>query len=254
MSFQLVTTEKFGELDCNFYRNMNDDILLTREQIGSALEYSEPRISISKIHNKHKERLDKLSGITVLDTPSGKQETYLYTTKGVMEICRWSRQPKANAFMDFTWEVMDKLIHNKNNNNFDSNAFISTINLFQSQLDNVNSNIKKLTDNQQFTGINKWKRKIFAKCNLISDYLDIPFKTVLSNLYIETENIYEIDFCEYSNDCSIKTGLMNPSTLDIIDINLDLRKMFECTIDSILDKYKLKYSKEKRNTIFQEIN
>lgn len=64
----------------------------------------------------------------------------------------------------------------------------------------------------------------------------------------------EIDFCEYSNDFSIKTGLMNPSTLDIIDINLELRKMFECTIDSILDKYKLKYSKEKRNTIFDEIN
>ena len=33
-NLKLITTEKFGELDCSFYRNMNDDILLTREQIG----------------------------------------------------------------------------------------------------------------------------------------------------------------------------------------------------------------------------
>jgi len=257
MSLQLVTTEKFGELDCNFYRNMNDEVLVTREQIGSALGYNEPNKSIDKIHQRHKERLDMFSTTVTLGITEGNREVQrertLYNTKGIMEICRWSRQPKANAFMDFTWEVMDRLIHNNSNNDFNSNAFVSAMNIFQSQLDNLNSNVKKLTDSQQFTGMNKWKRKVFNKCNLISEYLGIPFKTILSNLFIETENIYEIDFCEYSNDCSIKIGLVNPSTLDIIDTNLDLRKMFECTVDSILDKYELKYSKEKRNTIFDEI-
>lgn len=42
-NLKLITTETFGDLSCNFYRNMNDDILLTREQIGSALEYSNPQ-------------------------------------------------------------------------------------------------------------------------------------------------------------------------------------------------------------------
>lgn len=41
-NLKLVTTENFGNLECNFYRNMNDDILLTREQIGQALEYADP--------------------------------------------------------------------------------------------------------------------------------------------------------------------------------------------------------------------
>ncbi len=40
----------------------------------------------------------------------GTQETVLYSRKGVMEICRWSRQPKADAFMDFVWEVTDRLM------------------------------------------------------------------------------------------------------------------------------------------------
>ena len=60
-NLKLITTETFGDLSCNFYRNMNDDILLTREQIGIALEYSEPMNAIYKIHKRHQDRLDNLS-------------------------------------------------------------------------------------------------------------------------------------------------------------------------------------------------
>lgn len=60
-NLKLVTTENFGSISCDFYRNMNDDILLTREQIGSALEYANPGKAIQKILLKHKDRLDPLS-------------------------------------------------------------------------------------------------------------------------------------------------------------------------------------------------
>lgn len=59
-NLKLITTENFGDLSCNFYRNMNDDILLTREQIGQALEYSDPMVAIEKIHKRHPDRLDNL--------------------------------------------------------------------------------------------------------------------------------------------------------------------------------------------------
>lgn len=59
-NLKLITTEKFGELDCSFYRNMNDDLLLTREQIGQALEYKDPSKAIQKIHLKHQDRLESL--------------------------------------------------------------------------------------------------------------------------------------------------------------------------------------------------
>lgn len=42
MKLKLITTETFGTVPCDFYRNMNDDMLLTREQIGQALEYKDP--------------------------------------------------------------------------------------------------------------------------------------------------------------------------------------------------------------------
>ena len=99
-NLRLVTTERFGEIDCNFYRNMNNDILLTREQIGSALEYKNPVDAIKEIHRKHKDRLNKFSMIekiqggvsttTYPENDGGKQNRALYTTKGVMEI--WDRK------------------------------------------------------------------------------------------------------------------------------------------------------------------
>lgn len=36
-------------------------------------------------------------------------DTTLYTAKGIYEICRWSRQPKADAFFDFVYDVLEGL-------------------------------------------------------------------------------------------------------------------------------------------------
>jgi len=137
MELKLVTTEKFEELDCNFYRNMNDDILVTREQIGTALEYVDPSKAIEKIHKRYKDRLDKFSVITKLVTTDGKKyNTFLYSEKGIMEICRWSRQPKANDFMDFTWEVMKKILH-KNDLCFDYFSVMSEMSSIKNELQSI---------------------------------------------------------------------------------------------------------------------
>lgn len=72
--------------------------------------YKNPREAISKIHNAHKERLDKFSTVSVLDTLDGKKrEVILYSSKGIYEICRWSRQPKANEFFDFIYDILEEL-------------------------------------------------------------------------------------------------------------------------------------------------
>ena len=113
-NLKLITTETFGDLSCNFYRNMNDDILLTREQIGLTLEYKNPDSSMSMIHKRHQDRLDSLSVVTKLLSTDGKEyETMLYTERGIMEICRWSNKPKANQFMDLVWDIVEKYRNNE---------------------------------------------------------------------------------------------------------------------------------------------
>ena len=96
MKLKLITTENFGTIPCDFYRNMNDDMLLTREQIGQALEYKDPMVAIGKIHKRHKDRLDNLSFATLVNG----YQVYYYTERGIMEIYRWSNSKKANQFMD----------------------------------------------------------------------------------------------------------------------------------------------------------
>ena len=112
-NFQLVKSDNFGDVRCDFYR-CGDDYFITRDQIGRALEYSEPRTAIRKIHERHKDRIAPHSAGTKLVSPDGKAyETIVYDRRGAMEICRWSQQPKANAFMDFVWDRMEELYTGK---------------------------------------------------------------------------------------------------------------------------------------------
>lgn len=78
---------------------------MTREQIGQALEYSEPMKQVAKIHERHKGRLDKFSFVEM----TNGRNIYFYSMKGVYEIYRWSRQPKADEFIDFVWNVMEAI-------------------------------------------------------------------------------------------------------------------------------------------------
>lgn len=95
---------------CDFYSNGQGEFFMTRQQIGQALGYAEPRKAIESIHSKHEERLNKFSVVTKLRTTDGKvYETYLYSAKGVYEICRWSRQPKANEFYDKVYDILEGL-------------------------------------------------------------------------------------------------------------------------------------------------
>lgn len=100
-NLQLITSRQFNGITLNCYQTDGQkdpqDFVATREQIGMLLGYSEPRIAIAKIHQRNQDRLDKFSGVVKLVTPDGgTQPTTIYNFKGLLEICRFSNQPKAN--------------------------------------------------------------------------------------------------------------------------------------------------------------
>ena len=112
----LVTQKPFGSLTCNVYQDDSNknEFYMTREQVGAALNYENPRIAIQQIHNRNKDRLDPLSTVCKMNTVDGKsRDVFIYTLRGVMEICRFSRQPNADKFMDFVWDVMESLYHGR---------------------------------------------------------------------------------------------------------------------------------------------
>ena len=113
-SMTVITSKPFGALNVDVYEDSKHQYYMTREQIGTALEYTNPAVAIGKIHNRNTDRLDPLSTFTSLVNVEGnrtvERKFICYNLRGVMEICRFSRQPKADAFMDFCWDIMESLM------------------------------------------------------------------------------------------------------------------------------------------------
>lgn len=109
-SIEKVKSEKFGELSIDLYRKKDnkDDIWFTKRQIGEALEYKDPQWGVDRIVEKNKERLSKFSVTTKLMATDGKSyNTTLFNRRGVMEICRFSKQPKANLLYDWIYDIVE---------------------------------------------------------------------------------------------------------------------------------------------------
>ena len=110
---QLLTTREFNghELNCYVEAHQEDkgSFWATREQIGRLLGYVHPRESIKSIHSRYRERLDKFCFRYQIDTPAGLRMTTVYNFKGLLEICRYSNQPVANAVIDKLWDIADEI-------------------------------------------------------------------------------------------------------------------------------------------------
>lgn len=83
-----------------------DDFYLTADQIGDALEYSDPRISINNIYNRNKELLDEYSTVIKLMTQGQKRNIRVFNEEGAMIIAMKSNKPKAIAFQKWAVKVL----------------------------------------------------------------------------------------------------------------------------------------------------
>ena len=61
MKLKLVKQGEFLGTVCEFYVDEENNIYMSRTQIGYALEYKDPANAIKNIHNKNHERFDKYS-------------------------------------------------------------------------------------------------------------------------------------------------------------------------------------------------
>lgn len=262
-NLKLITTENFGDLSCNFYRNMNDDILLTREQIGTALEYSYPDDALAKIHRRHKDRLNNLSVVAKLASTDGKEyDTILYTQRGVMEICRWSNKPKANLFMDWVWDIIEKYRNNELQPQIDMTPITSaiatlakTMNTLVSNMNTMQQNIQELKQSQRNRYLlekrypSAWYKKIAPKYKLLQDYFDCTRKELYSSIYKELEDTYNIDINQIHEDYCYENHLLKDECypMDAIEHNTKLRDALTLLIDTNLIKYGLQTEDQIRN-------
>ena len=115
--FELATTRDFNGLTLNCYREegqeASGEFWMTREQIGQLLGYEKPNNAITIIHKRNKERMDRFSTSVKLTQVEGNRtvtrDVRVYNFKGLLEICRYSNQPTANAVIDVLWSIADEI-------------------------------------------------------------------------------------------------------------------------------------------------
>lgn len=278
-TLKLITTEKFGDLDCDFYRNLNDDVLLTREQVGMALEYSDPSRAIRKIHFKHKDRLEplcirmKLEGGTQFgpNLKSEEQERVYYTQRGVMEICRFSRQPKANIFMDWVWDIIEKYrageLYDRSSINMkpitDTLATLTlAITTLTQNMSDMKNDIDDIKQNQRNRYLlerrypSAWYRKMAPKYKLLQEYFECSRSELYSSIYKELEDTYDVDINQLFEDYCYENHLLRDECylMDAIERDPQLRDALSLLINGSLVKYGLQTEEQvknfKRKTLF----
>lgn len=85
-----------------------------------------------------------------------------------------------------------------------------------------------------------WSTKMYPKYQLLTDYFHITHKELYKNLYRELQNTYpDIDLNQEIDDYCYENKLESAYTLDVIEHNLTLRKLFESVVDNLLNKYNL---------------
>lgn len=91
----------------------------------------------------------------------------------------------------------------------------------------------------------RWTSKMFPKYQLLIDYFDVSWKELYHNLYIELQNTYpDIDLRQEQDDYCFENGLESCFTLDVIEHNKMIRKLFESVVDNLLDRYNISYNHE----------
>lgn len=258
---KLITTENFGDLSCDFYRDANDEILFTRKQKGIALGYSNPDAALSMIHKRHCDRLDFLSVVDKLLSTDGKQyETTLYTQKGVMEICRWSTKPKANQFMDWVWDIIEKYRASQSQI-VDINQVAKTLSTLTESLTVLSNNINTMQQDIQVLKQSHrsryllerrypsaWYKKMAPKYKLLQEYFDCTRAELYSSIYKELEDTYDVDINQIHEGYRYENHLLKDEVypMDAIEHHGQLRDALTLLIDSSLIKYGLKTEEQIR--------
>lgn len=183
MRLMLVKQGHFLGTICDFYVDKDNNIYMSRTQIGYALQYKDPANAVLRIHQRHHERLDKLSievkGCQFV-TPSKinkdkNSHTFMYVEKGIYEICRHSKQKVADDFYDWVYETISGI---KRNGYYISTEKDET--WLNVRVDSKNTR-HKFTDEiqafvhyamQQGSSKPEWYYKIFTK--LVNNKLEIP--------------------------------------------------------------------------------
>lgn len=221
----VITSKPFGALNVDVYENSRHQYYMTREQIGAALEYGNPKVAIMNIHTRNSDRLDKFCSVLNLSTEVGNhtqmRQTYVYSLRGVMEICRFSRQPKADAFMDFCWDIMESLMRgdtvlatpkmdaalSKEFIDVRLHALFDSVKNLQSELDSTRKDLSEQIEEARATS-NEALNVISSVSQCVHQIRDKQMDNAIRAKNYTPRNVFQDEMSEWRKDLYSKIGVI----------------------------------------------
>lgn len=221
----VITSKPFGALNVDVYQNDKHQYYMTREQIGAALEYGNPKVAIMNIHTRNSDRLDKFCSVLNLSTEVGNhtqmRQTYVYSLRGVMEICRFSRQPKADAFMDFCWDIMESLMSgdsvlatpkmdaalSKEFIDVRLHALFDSMKNLQSELDSTRKDLSEQIEEARATS-NEALNVISSVSQCVHQIRDKQMDNAIRAKNYTPRNVFQDEMSEWRKDLYSKIGVI----------------------------------------------
>ncbi|QTB12610.1 hypothetical protein J2B92_17365 [Lysinibacillus sphaericus] len=113
MQLQIIKSEMFNNVSCDFYQNQNNEVFMTISQLAQSLEYASKN-GVEKLISNNKYLKDEEFSIlldlsTGTDGKGSTQETRIFTEDGIYEVTMLSKQPKARAFRAFVRKTLKAL-------------------------------------------------------------------------------------------------------------------------------------------------
>ena len=107
----LIKSANFDEVQCDFYQDDQEQICMTAEQLGMALDYSTPRESINKLVSRNSYlRNPEFSAEVKMTSPQGTlQNTRVFTEDGIYEVTMLSKTEKAKEFRLWVRQILKSL-------------------------------------------------------------------------------------------------------------------------------------------------
>lgn len=119
MKLKLVKQGEFLGTRYDFYVDEENNIYMSRTQIGYALQYKNPQDAIKKIHLRHYEKLQQRYVEVVGDNLSprprdlGKKTSiFMYDERGILDVIRWSTTEIADQYFDWVYDIIQSIKKN----------------------------------------------------------------------------------------------------------------------------------------------
>lgn len=105
----IVQNKELSFHNTNFaYMEMGGQVWLTAAEVGQALEYADDK-AVQRIYSRHADEFTaQMTWVVKLTTPSGKQESRVFSLRGAHLVAMFARTPKAKEFRRWVLDILDR--------------------------------------------------------------------------------------------------------------------------------------------------